>query len=154
MYCKNCGEFVPDGAIFCINCKTQVIESKSDAQHCLENSGLPKCEKCGHIGMGVPEKFLTKKDIIRLTVCLINPIGIILFPISFIFLYVKKKNPEARNIVCSKCGTELYKKSKKKKSVKEITDTAKNLATNPELKGALKDLKKSALDIRDTMYLD
>lgn len=141
MNCKKCGKELPVGAGFCMDCGTQVEGFDQVMQDNYAQLGMDRCPKCGHIGVGVPGKIFTKKEIgIGLVLC------VLLVGVGLIYLlavYMKKKKPENRDRVCPKCGAVMVKNAAGTVTMGGAANTIKNTVSTPEFKGAVKGLTKA-----------
>ena len=155
MICKNCGQELPEGAGICLNCKTEVEDFNQVMENNHEQFGMNKCPKCGHIGVGVPGKIFTTKDII---------IGVILFFAFFIlgilylaFIYGKRKNPQNRSIICPVCKTVMVKVDDSvftKKGMSDAKNVATTLAKDENFRKSVKGLAKSVKGVGNSFHLD
>lgn len=155
MKCKNCGEWLPEGAGVCALCGTEAENYDEIMKDNINRFGMEKCEKCGYIGASVPEKMLNKKD--WMIIILTFPIG---YWIGYLlYVYFKKGDISKRNKVCPSCGN-VMKYYIDERTMQEIfkdddaANKAKTVITNvikdPEVRKSFKDLKKSFKDLHDT----
>ena len=149
MVCKKCGKELPVGAGFCMDCGTQVDGFENVMQENYEQLGMDRCPKCGHIGVGVPGKIFTKKEIgIGLALCFfLCGIGLI----YWLIVYAKKKNPDNRDRVCPVCGTVMVKNAAGNVTMNGAANTIKNTVSTPEFKGAVKGVAKAVKNVGKSM---
>lgn len=156
MNCKNCGGFIPEGAAICAFCGKEVDNYEQVMAENRVRFGMPQCPKCGHIGNGVPEKMLEKKDWFIIILTFFSGIGLI----YLLYIYMKRGDVNKRNTICPVCGTVMAnaKLDESKQDLSLDINKAKNIATavlkNPEIRKNFKDIKNSAKAFQNSMDIN
>ena len=156
MYCKKCGGYIPEGAGICAFCGTQVDNYEQVMEENRARFGMQQCPKCGHIGNGVPEKLLEKKDWAIIILTLTSGIGLI----YLLYIYMKRGDVAKRDKVCPVCGTVIAPAEfeKSKQDISNDMDKMKNVAMsvlkNPEIKKSFKSIKNSTKSFRDSFDIN